>query len=216
MIKLAKIFDRVLDRGPGRAEKRLIGATGENVVAIDHQNKFGVQILPVVCILPSRLVDGIEGIALGHAEIMGNSANLFALVGDGRTTQLRLPHPETLLRPFLRHGIGKLQQDLFVDLRPELEQRQGGVKAHIEGAVVRIIETLQQCEGGRKFWIRTHRPAPESSSIRKGVEFVEEHAAVPEGFARVLDVRSLPLIDGVAPLGGVQQAVTRDVPCITA
>src|SRR5208282_2465470 len=56
--------------------------------------------------------------------------------------------------------------------------------------------------------------APEGTRVCDGVELVEESSAVPKRLAFVIDVLRLPGIDGVAPRGGMQQAVSRDGPSV--
>ena len=58
--------------------------------------------------------------------------------------------------------------------------------------------------------------APESAAVGQGVEFVEEHAAIPERLAVVVDVGRLPCVDGVAPVRGVQETVAGDGPGVVA
>src|SRR4029077_11519897 len=45
---------------------------------------------------------------------------------------------------------------------------------------------------------------------------VEEHAAIPERLALVIDVGRLPGVDGRAPGGGICEAVAGDGPCSDA
>ena len=108
VIELAKIFDRVFHRRPGLAQKLLILATGQDVIAIDHEHKLRVEIFPVIRVLPAGLVDGDEWIAFGYSEIVRHRPNLLALVSNRLPGLLGLPNPQPLLGPFFRHCIGEL------------------------------------------------------------------------------------------------------------
>ena len=139
--------------------------SGQNVVAIDHQHEFGIEILPVVGVLPAGFVDGNKWIAFGHAEIVRDCALFLALVQDGLAGLLRFPDPQALFRPFARHRCGEFAQDLLVDLRPEFQQRHGGVEADVERAVVGVVETFEQREGWRELWVGACRAAPEGAAV---------------------------------------------------
>src|SRR5207302_4936208 len=65
-VVLAEMLERFLYGGPGVFEEGNILLAGENVVFVDHQNKFAVQIFPVVGILPTEGVRQFEGIFLGN------------------------------------------------------------------------------------------------------------------------------------------------------
>jgi len=77
MVELAQIRDRFFHSRPGLAQKRGILSPGKDVVTVDHQDELGVEVLPVVGILPAGLIDGNEGIAFGHAKVVGHCAFLF-------------------------------------------------------------------------------------------------------------------------------------------
>src|SRR4029077_13768185 len=91
---LSKIVERELHRGPGVAEKLRVGAAAENVVAIDHQYKLGVQVFPVVGILPAELVDFEKRIFFRSTEIMGHGSLAFAGAKRGLMVLLCLPSPD--------------------------------------------------------------------------------------------------------------------------
>ena len=120
MIELAQILDCSFCCGPCAAEKFGIAAANQHIIVINHQDELGVEVFPVVGVLPARLIDGNEGIALRSAEVVGNRANLLAFVGDWLACLSRISDPESLFWPLPDDGIGKFQQHLFVDVRPEL------------------------------------------------------------------------------------------------
>ena len=70
MIELAKVLNCGFCRRPCLAEKCVVGAPCQDVIAINHQYKFGIEIFPVIGILPSWFVHGKKRIALGHSKIM--------------------------------------------------------------------------------------------------------------------------------------------------
>src|SRR5712664_4874702 len=63
MVKLSKISDGFLHRRPHSTEKGGVLASRQHMVAIDHQYKFRIQILPVVGVLPSGFVDVNERVS---------------------------------------------------------------------------------------------------------------------------------------------------------
>jgi len=66
---------------------------GEDVVAVDHERELGVEVLPVVCVLPAGFIDGDERIAFRYSEVMRDCAFLLALVSYRLTGLIRLPDP---------------------------------------------------------------------------------------------------------------------------
>src|ERR1700682_5394575 len=67
MIELSQISDGFLHRRPHGTEKGGVLASGEHEVAIDHQYKFRIQILPVVGVLPSGFVDVNKRVSFRHS-----------------------------------------------------------------------------------------------------------------------------------------------------
>src|ERR1700678_3350592 len=135
---------------------------------------------------------------------MGHSSFLLPLMQHRLAGLLRFPNPKSLLRPLTRNCVGKFAQYLLVNDRPDLKPRQGRIKANIESCVIGIIKTLQQSKRGRKLLVTAPPPAPEGAPIRQGIEFVKQHASIPERLALVVDPRRLPLIDRIAPVRSIQ------------
>src|SRR5947207_1809041 len=53
-VVLAEMLERFLYGGPGVFEEGHILLAGENVILVDHQNEFAVQVFPVIGILPTE------------------------------------------------------------------------------------------------------------------------------------------------------------------
>src|ERR1700682_1824664 len=141
---------------------------------------------------------------------------LLSLMHNGAAGLLCFRHPQSFFGPLARNGFGKLLQHPLVDLRPELQQWHRSIETHIQSCVVRVVKTLEKCKCGWNFSVRSHRPAPERTTIGQSVEFIEEHAPVPEWLSLVVDVRSLPGVQCGAPRPGVQKAIACDLPGVIA
>src|SRR5579871_4496201 len=107
VIELLEIFHRDLHSGPHIAEELFVGFPGQNIVAVDHQDKFGVEILPIIGVLPAGLVNENEGVAFRYAEIVRDSADFLSLEQDGTARLLRLRDPETEFGILARYGVGE-------------------------------------------------------------------------------------------------------------
>src|SRR6202000_2650420 len=90
-IELAEGCDGGLAGRPGLPEKSGLVPAGKDVVAVDHQHELGVEIFPVVRVLPAWFIDSYKWIAFRHSQIMGHSADLFALVRDRLSCLRGLP-----------------------------------------------------------------------------------------------------------------------------
>ena len=79
VIELLQISDGLLDGGPYcLSEGNFVFAAGENEIAINHQNKFGIQIFPAVGVLPIEMIYQDKWIFVGDAEIVRDCAFIFA------------------------------------------------------------------------------------------------------------------------------------------
>src|SRR5215469_17622774 len=147
---------------------------------------------------------------------MRHRAFLLAHVQTGFVLLLRFSDPLPFLLPFFGNRASEFAQNLPVNLWPELQKRHRGIEADIEGSVVGVIEAFQESKRCWVFTIGSCRTSPESASIGQHVEFVEEHASIPKRLALIINIRSLPGIDSVAPRCGVLQPVTGDGPGVGA
>src|SRR5207244_11611555 len=76
------------------------------------------------------------------------------------------------------------------------------------------IEAVHKCKASPHLLVGHNRASTEGTSIRYRIEFVEEHAAVPERLTLIVDVRSLPRINFVAPHSRLEQTVAGYAPGI--
>ena len=113
------MLQRLLYRRPCIAQKSLVPLSGEHIIAVNHQDKFAVQIFPVIGVLPAELVWLHKWIFLRHTQIVRNRPFRLAHTELQRLGMLCLPIPEIFVGQVLRHCIGELAKFLFVNLRPE-------------------------------------------------------------------------------------------------
>ena len=150
-----------MHRGPGVAQELGVGAAAENVVAIDHQYKLGVQVFPVVGVLPAELIDFEKRIFFGCAEVVGNGSFAFAGTKCGLMVLLCLPSPDKFFGLIAQDGLGEGAHLLLVQVGPELYQRHGTVEADVERGIVGIVVALHKREHGRRFGIGPDGAPPE-------------------------------------------------------
>src|SRR5258708_10930077 len=181
MIELAKVLNCGFYRRPCLAEKWVRGGPCQGAIQKNPPAKFGIEIFPVIGILPARLVDGYKRIAFRNAKIVRHGADLLALMGDRLAGLLCLPYPQSVFRPLLGYGVSKFPEYLFIDRRPKFQQRQRRIETNIECAVIRIVETLEQCESWWCLCIRAWLAAPVSSSIVQGVILVAMQTSILQG-----------------------------------
>src|SRR5262249_6679755 len=126
----------------------------------------------------------------------------------------RFPNPLHSFAGFLRNGGCKITHHPLFQLWPELQQRHRTIETDIECFVVRIVVALH--EGIYRALVRagSDGASVERAEISKPIEFVEEHAAIPEWLRFVIDVTALPCVDRVAPRSGILQSVAGDRPRI--
>src|ERR1700688_870228 len=147
---------------------------------------------------------------------MRHGSNFLAFVQDRLARLLRFPNPKAQLWPFVRNGLCKFTQDLFVNGGPKLQKRHGAVETHVQRSVVCVVETLEQSERCRRIAVGVHLASPKRAAIRESIKLIEKHPSIPSRLVFVIDIRLLPGVDGVAPLGGVEQAIASDNPRIAA
>ena len=114
------MFERLLNCRPCVAQESLILLSGEDIIAVEHQNKLAVQIFPVTGVLPTELVWLHKWIFLRHAEIVRHRSLRLAHTELQRLGMLCLPIPEIFVGQVLGNGVSKLAKFLFIKLRPEL------------------------------------------------------------------------------------------------
>src|SRR5207248_10673109 len=77
-----------------------------------------------------------------------------------------------------------------------------------------IIETLHKGEGRGSLGDSIDRSAPERPTVGENVHLIEKLTAIPQRLALIIHVFRLPLVDLVAPVSGILQAVFCDLPSV--
>ena len=83
VVELPEIGHHVLHRRPRFAEKGDVFFTGENVIAIDDQNEFRIEILPVIGVLPAGFIHGNEWVTFRNSQSCGTAPFFFRLWRTG-------------------------------------------------------------------------------------------------------------------------------------
>src|SRR5260370_1411379 len=214
VIELPQVGDCFLHGGPHFAKKSGGLTSCQNIVAIDHQDEFRIQVFPVVSVLPAGFIDRDERVAFGYTKVVGYGTFFLALVQNGLASLLRFPNPESLFRILARNSIRKLAEFLFFDFRPEFEQRHGCIESNIQGGVVCVVKTFEERERGWSFLIASRGTAPECASLGASVQCIEEHAPVPERLGFIADKFVLPSGEGSASGRGRRKSIAGDRPSI--
>ena len=103
---------------------------------------------------------------------------------------------------------GKAAQHRLVQFRPELQQGQGAIQAHIEALVPGVIETFENAEAAHR--VVGTGGAPEGAAAAEVVELVEQRHPQRLTQALALEHRPLPGLDPIAPLAPVAQGFGGD------
>ena len=105
-------------------------------------------------------------------------------------------------------GPGKAAQHRLVELRPELQQRQGAIEAHIQALVPGVVQALQHPESADGVFATAG--TPEAAAAAEVVELVEERHPQRLGQITALQHRLLPGLDLLAPAAPVPQTFGGD------
>ena len=213
-VVLLQMFDGLLDGGPGVFQESRIFSPGEHIIAPYHQHKLAVEVFPVIGVLPTELIRNRERVFLRHAKIMRHGSLGFSHAEFWFTGLERLPNPEVLAGQIFRHGVGKLAQNLLVEVGPEFCNRHRAVKQHVESGVIRVVVALHEGKRIGGLGCSSHRFPPERTTIGHDVHLVKKHATIPERLRFIIDVRCLPGINGVAPANCGGQSILPDFPGI--
>src|SRR4029077_5910807 len=128
VIVLAEIFEGFLNGGPGGAQEFLVFAASGDEIAGDPQDELGLQIFPAVGILPTELINLLERIFIGDAEVVRHGTFGFADAEVKLAGVLSFPNPFHFFAGFLRDGGGEFAHDVLFEVGPEFQKRHGAVK----------------------------------------------------------------------------------------
>src|SRR6202158_3354983 len=212
VIVFAEILERFLHGGPGASQEFLVFAASEDEIAINYQDKLGIQVFPAIGVLPTELINLLKGIFVGNTQIVGNRAFGFTDTEAELAGVAGFPNPFHFFAGFLRDGGGEFAHHIFFEVGPEFEEGHGAAEAEAERFAVGIGVALHDRLHGTRLRKGADGAAPEGAEIGERIQLVEEHAAIPERLAFVIDVGRLPSIDGLAPGGGILAAVARGGP----
>ena len=188
-----------------RQEAQVLAIGGELEGAPDLQDVIARQVLPEVAVLVGRVVRGIPRALVGGPQVVGCGALHLA---GGFDAALALGEVPTN-RP--RRGVGrgdrpgKAAQDRLVELRPELQQRQGAVEPHVQALVPGVVQALQDPEAAHGVFAAGG--TPEAAAAAEVIELVEERHPQRLRQIAALQHRLLPGLDLRFPLAPVVQAL---------
>ena len=100
---------------------------------------------------------------------------------------------------------GKAAQHRLVELRPELQQRQGAVEPHVQALVPGVVQALQDPEAAHGVFAAGG--TPEAAAAAEVIELVEERHPQRLRQIAALQHRLLPGLDLRFPLAPVGQAL---------
>src|SRR5690606_21467379 len=145
---------------------------------------------------------------------MRDSAGLLALREWPR------PLDDHLLGTRDQHRCGEIAHQSYLDLRPQLHDRERRVKIHVKGVVPVVIEGFQIGEAPEIvrtwIWLADAAMFPGGAAVRQIIQLVEQRGFVPSRTRLTRQERSMPVDDRLPPLIHVLRPLMREVPGVEA
>jgi len=175
LIEFLHLADGFLHDRPDLGQELLV--FGEDIIAVDLQHEFRVEVFPFVDIVDEIAVHLAPGIFHRPANVMRNHARHLAL-GDFAIID-HFHH----VRIFLHGCLGDIALQTQFQLRPQHGEREGGVEVYVIGVVHGVGMPFQVGEMAdglfARFAFRVGWITPDGAAVHNVVEFIEERHFVP-------------------------------------